>query len=58
MGGGYSTVDDAISMTVVDLFSFPTIQEHVILRNEMQAEVGSLHLYSGLQSVAQLRKNK
>ena len=55
--GEDATVEIFMSMTAIDLFLSSTIQDDDILRNNMQAEVGSLQPYSGGKSVTQLCKN-
>ena len=40
--GPEATVQDSMSMVAVDLFSSPSLNENIILRNEIQKEIGPL----------------
>ena len=52
------TVEDVMSITAMELFSSPSLQENIGLGNEIQKEVGSIQSYSGRKSVAELRAQK
>ena len=56
--GDKGTVDNAMSIAALDLFSSKSVQENVGLRNDMQKEMGPLSPFVGGKNISEFRANK
>ena len=56
--GPEGTVDNAMSIAALDLFSSKSVQENVGLRNEMQKEMSPLSPFVGGNNMTEIRRNK